>query len=65
MADWITVRQAAQLIGYKEEYIRELIRQGRINAQKFATVWQVNKTSVMNYANQMGKKGKKRGPKTS
>jgi len=61
--EWITVSEAAKLSGYDEEHITRLCRQGRITARKFATVWQVNKTSLSEYMARAEKIGNKRGPK--
>jgi excisionase family DNA binding protein len=36
--EWLTVTQAAEISGYHPERIRELIREGKINAHKFGTV---------------------------
>jgi excisionase family DNA binding protein len=47
--DWITTTEAAALTGYHPEYIRELIREGKIEAQKFGQVWQVSRASVLAY----------------
>lgn len=61
--EWITTRQAAELTGYHPEYLRELIRNGHIHAQKFGTIWQVDKQSLLNYlqANTISD-DKRRGP---
>lgn len=47
--DWITTTEAAKLTGYHPEYLRELIRQGKINGRKFGTIWQVDKRSLVAY----------------
>ncbi|MBC8505268.1 MAG: helix-turn-helix domain-containing protein [Anaerolineales bacterium] len=60
---WITVSEAANLSGYHPEHIRDLVRDGRIKAQKFATIWQVDRKSLFDYIQEMEKKGEKRGPK--
>ena len=62
-SEWITVSQAAKLSGYNEEHITRLCREGKIRAQKFATVWQVNRHSLLDYVARVGKLGSKRGPK--
>ena len=46
---WLTVEQASELTGYNAEYIRRLIREGRLKAQKFGPVWQVDKRSIISY----------------
>jgi len=60
---WITVEDAAKLAEYHPEHIRRLIRQGKIEARKFATVWQVDRSSLIGYLNEIKDLGNKRGPK--
>ncbi|MFZ1397685.1 MAG: helix-turn-helix domain-containing protein [Candidatus Promineifilaceae bacterium] len=47
--EWITTAEAAELSGYHVNHIRRLIRQEDIEAKKFGTIWQVNKTSFLDY----------------
>lgn len=49
MNKWITVKEAAELSGYHVVYVRLLLRAGEIEAQKFATVWQVDRESLEVY----------------
>ena len=60
---WITTTMAARIIGYQHERIRELLRDGKINGQKFGTTWQVDQSSLLSYIAGMKDMGKKRGPK--
>jgi excisionase family DNA binding protein len=61
--EWLTTAQAAELSGYHPERIRELLRDGKIKGNKFGTVWQVNRTSLLFYIEAMEQKGERRGPK--
>ncbi len=61
--EWLTVQQAAELSGYHPNYIRLIIRTGKVKARKFATVWQVNRTALLAYIRKTEKLGAKRGPK--
>jgi excisionase family DNA binding protein len=62
--DWITTAQAAELSGYHPERIRELMREGRVEAQKFGTLWQVSRASLLAYLKASEKsEDKRRGPK--
>lgn len=61
--DWITTKEAAQLSGYHSEYLRELIRAGRIKAQKWASDWQVSRKSLSAYLKEQEAKGERRGAK--
>lgn len=47
--EWMTVQEAAKLTGYHAEYLRILIREGKLNARKFGTVWAINKSSLLTY----------------
>ena len=62
--DWITTAQAAELSGYHPERIRELVREGQVEAQKFGTLWQVSRASLLAYVKAAQKsEDKRRGPK--
>jgi|YNPNPStandDraft_1061719.scaffolds.fasta_scaffold16519_5 excisionase family DNA binding protein len=62
-SDWITTKQAAELSGYHPEHIRELVREGKVKAQKFGEVWQVDRGSLLTYLRNVEKLGERRGPK--
>ncbi len=62
--DFITTLEAAKLTGYSVTHIRVLTRLGKVKAQKWGNVWQVNKSSLLTYKRQADKLGEKRGPKT-
>jgi excisionase family DNA binding protein len=47
--EWLTVQEAAKMTGYHAEYIRLLIREGKIAARKFGPVWAIAKTSLQTY----------------
>lgn len=61
--DWITTEEATALTGYHVVSIRRLIKAGKVRGQKFLTVWQVSRSSLMAYVASQAKKGEKRGPK--
>jgi excisionase family DNA binding protein len=46
---WLTVNEAAKVSGYHPEYIRQLIRDGKVKAKKFSIVWMVDKESLLQY----------------
>lgn len=60
--EWLTTSEAARLSGYHVERIRELIREGKINARKFGPVWAVNRQSLIRYVQEIAMLGDKRGP---
>lgn len=47
--EWLTVKQACELTGYDDEYLRRLLREDKIRSQKFGHVWMVSKASLMVY----------------
>ncbi len=61
--DWITTAEASELSGYNPEYIREMIRQGRIKGRKYFVIWQVSRSSMLAYLEEQEKRGEKRGRK--
>jgi excisionase family DNA binding protein len=63
--DWITTREAVELSSYHPDHLRELIRDGQIEARKFGIVWQVSKQSLLDYLNAASNSSdKRRGPKS-
>jgi hypothetical protein len=53
-----------RLTGYNAEYLRRLIRQGKVVARKFGSVWQVDRASLLAYHKAAGASDdKRRGPR--
>lgn len=48
-AEWIPISQAAKISGYNAEYLRRLMRNGKVKFRKFSFIYQVNKQSLLNY----------------
>ena len=61
--EWITTADAVKLSGYHVERVRELLREGKVKGQKFGTIWQVEKRSLLLYVQEIESIGKRRGPK--
>jgi excisionase family DNA binding protein len=62
--EWLTVQEAAQLTGYHAEYLRTLIREGKITAHKFGPVWAIDKSGLLTYLKIAEKSADRRhGPK--
>jgi excisionase family DNA binding protein len=59
----ITTAEAADISGYHQEYVRSLLKEGRIEGKKFGPIWQVSRTSLTKYLEKMEGKGSRRGPK--
>jgi excisionase family DNA binding protein len=50
---WVTTAQAAELTGYNVKYLRQLVRDGRIEARKVGRDWLVNLEDVLSYKARM------------
>lgn len=62
--EWLTVQEAAKLTGYHAEYLRLMIREGRITARKFGPVWAIHKPALLKYLSIAEKSTDRRhGPK--
>lgn len=53
MTDFLTTREAADLVGLKEDYVRDLAREGRILAERKANRYWVERGSILEYAERM------------
>ena len=63
MPDWITTTEAVKISGYHIKHVRKLLMTGMVKAQKWGREWQVSRSSLMAYLQNVEKIGKKRGPK--
>jgi excisionase family DNA binding protein len=62
--NWITIQEACQMTGYNAEYLRRLIRNGKVKARKVSIVWVVDQDSLQDYASQnKDTTDRRRGPK--
>ncbi len=62
--DWITTSEAVEVTGYNAEYIRRLIRSGKVKGRKFGIVWQVQRASLHAYLQgARGAEDRRRGPR--
>lgn len=64
MADWITTTEAVSLTGYHVNYVRRLLKTGKVKSQKWGREWQVSRSSLLAYVQRVRNMGQKRGPKT-
>ncbi len=62
--DWITTDEAVSLSGYHINYIRYLIKLGKVKGQKWGRSWMVSRSSLLAHIRKAEKLGAKRGPKT-
>lgn len=59
--DWISVQEAAQIANFHVEYVRRLIRSGTIEGRKIIIVWQVSRSSLMEYLERQAARGERTG----
>ena len=62
--EWLSVTEAADLIGYHPQTVRDLVRDGRVTARRFGRrAWQIERASLLSYVEAMRRQGRKSGPK--
>ena len=49
MAEWISVREAAEYTGYCEAHIRYLLRKGKVEGRKFGRDWFTTRNALHEY----------------
>jgi excisionase family DNA binding protein len=54
---WITTVEAAVLTGYTSAYFRQLIKRGKIHAEKRGRDWFLDRAEVLAYAEKMERLG--------
>jgi excisionase family DNA binding protein len=47
--EWVTTTEAAALTGYGLQYVRRLVRSGKVRARKWANAWMVDRTDLLRY----------------
>jgi hypothetical protein len=52
---WLTSGEAVELSGFNPQYLRTLIREGKIKGRRFGAVWQVHRQSLLSYVRQADK----------
>ncbi len=63
--NWITTAEAAELSGYHPDYIRQLIRQGKIKADRKGTMFWIDRSSLFSFVRHAEKaksKDQRHGP---
>jgi len=62
--EWLTIQLASKLSGYHAEYLRIIVRAGKVVAHKFGPVWAISKKSLLSYLKTAEKSEDRRhGPK--
>ncbi len=49
LRDWITTEEAAEVSGYHVNYIRRLMRQGKVTGRKSGLMWWIDRDSLRRY----------------
>ena len=60
MPDWISVEEAAALSGYNAEYLRRLVRQGKIAADLKGPMYWIDRASLQAYVEEAERLGNQR-----
>jgi excisionase family DNA binding protein len=55
--EWLTTAEAADLTGYSVQYVRRLIKKGRVRAKKWVRDWMIDKASLLEYQRTMAQLG--------
>ena len=55
--EYVSVEEAAEVTGYASAYIRRLLRQEKIKAQKKGTMWWIDLDSLKEYKEKMDSLG--------
>ena len=55
--EYVSVEEASQITGYSEQYIRRLLRQSKIKAEKKGSMWWVELESLETYKREMDSLG--------
>jgi excisionase family DNA binding protein len=63
MEEWLTTFEASRISNYELDYIRKLIRAGKIKGRKWGQSWQVNRQSLLDFLEERENQGMKRGRK--
>ena len=63
--DWINTEEATKLSRYSAQYLRRIIRQKRVKAQKWGRDWQISQSSLEDYMEKAkGSNDLRKGPRT-
>ena len=58
MPDYITTEEAAEILGYHSVYVRKMVREGKLRADKKAGIWWVHREAVEEYKKSVEGKAK-------
>lgn len=58
LPDYVSTKEAAQLLGYHVERVREMVREGKLRADKKGRTWWVYRAAVEDYQKSIEGKSK-------
>lgn len=58
--NWVTVVEAADIIGCTAGHVRNLLKDNKLRAEKFGSYWAIERTSVVEVAKTPAKTGRPR-----
>ncbi|MBI5081290.1 MAG: helix-turn-helix domain-containing protein [Chloroflexi bacterium] len=58
--DWITSEEAIRISGFHQDYLRRILRAGKIISRKWGREWQISKSSLLTYLREGRKSSDKR-----
>ncbi|HEY62934.1 MAG TPA: helix-turn-helix domain-containing protein [Caldilineae bacterium] len=60
MPEWISVQEAAEISGYHIEYVRRLIRRGKLQAERKGPMYWIDRASLEAYLEEVERLGTQR-----
>jgi len=57
LGDYVTTDEAAQLSGYKQRWLAQLVREGKLEAVKVGRTWLIHKEKLLAYVEEMKQLG--------
>lgn len=60
MTEWVSVREAVELSGYHPEYLRHLVRTGRIAGERKGPMYWIDRDSLQAYLDEVRALGTQR-----
>ncbi len=64
--EYLTVRSAADISGYSQQYLRRLLRKGVFKTRKIGQIWLIDHKDFVNYLNDAAQSDDNRfGPQNS
>lgn len=62
MPDYVSTKEAAEVLGYHVEHVREMARRGKLRADKKGRAWWIYRKAVEAYKREVERKPKRGRP---